>query len=390
MKINASKTHLPIILLLVASQITSNPFKVLSAKKLEHYECNMEFKKTFLNLDYTNLEKRPWESSKEIKEHCPRIQNTCCSNQEVEELFESLKPPLRNLTKYYMSVRRELEVMKRINVEAIQNYYVEVNQKDSNGRCNIEKDDYIFNPFYIQSEIQSMLKKLDKLVKNIVKFYGGFACTMCDANDLTSITLNLQTRKMNVKINANICRQLFKFSLDQYAITELAITSYKLTKALTCREKENAKIDSLIKNFSEKMNVYRKTLKFCRVKKTQSNFIVPECKCQNLCKKLFNFKEWIDYYSILGLVTYNRAVFEDFEKQYAKGNLKEIQLTDQQNFIEHFIGDEFTENRFQIFFAQAKSIYGESEFEVELDNIDGVNPFDHNPKITFKDQKLIF
>jgi len=379
-----------VTLILAASQIICNPFKLQFAKRLENYECNVEFKRTYLFLDYNNIERRPWEPSKEIKEHCPRILYSCCTTVEVDELFESIKQPMADLTKYYMAVKKELEVMKSIDVEAIKNYYVEVSKKNKNNRCDLDEDGIIFDPFYIQSEAKKITKKLNKLVKNIVKFYGGFGCSMCDAVDLTNINADSKTGKMNIKINANICRQLFKFSLDQIDITELALTAYKLTKALTCGERStNMKLEKLLKYFSDKMDKYSKTLKFCRVKKTQFNSIIPNCKCQNLCKKLFNFRDWIDYYSILGLVSYNRMVFQDFEKQNAKGSPKDIMLNDYQNFLEYFIGDEFTENRFQIFAAQVKSIYGESEFTVELDNIEGVNPFDHNPKISFKDEKLV-
>jgi len=378
------------LVILAARPVTGSPFRIQFAQRIADYECNMDFKKAYLLLDYQNIERRPFEPSKELKDRCPRVMYSCCTTLEIDALFEGLHQPMADLTKYYLAVRQEFEVMKSLNIKAIKDYYVEFGKKNKAGRCNLDEDDEIFDPFFVRSQLDKVLRKLKKLIKNIVKFYGGFGCSMCDAVDLTNISVNPSTKKMSIKINTNICRQLFKFSQDQYFITELALIGYKLTKALTCRERETSlKLEKILNSFTKRTLKYRETVKFCKIKRTQSNSLIPDCKCQNLCKKLFNFKEWIDYYSILGLVTYNKMVFQDFEKNSDKENLKDISLTNYQNYLEYFIGDDFAENRFQIFAAMVKSIYGESEFEVELDNINGVNPFDHNPRISFKDDKLV-
>jgi hypothetical protein len=370
-------------------QVLGNPFRAQFAKQLEGYQCNIEFKKTYMFLDYEHMDRKPGDPSKKIKAFCPRIIFSCCSDKEFDGLIEGIKSPLRELTTYYVDIRKEMEFLTDFESSSVKTFYVTQARKNKSGKCTLEEDDEILDSSFIQSESAKITKMVDKTVKNIVKFYGGFACSMCDATDLKNISINPSTSHMRMKIDANVCETLFKFSSDQYEITEFALRVFKLTEALNCNKGDsNNKLKSLLDEFQLKMSKYQNSLKKCKLKNTLANDILPDEKCQDLCKKLFNFKEWIDYYSILGLVSYIKIFLTDFATQEKKSGIEDMVLTDLSAFLDNFMGDGLVENKFHIYNGQVKSVYDDS-YEVELDNIEGINPFDHNPAISYKDDELI-
>ena len=82
---------------------------------MEILDCNHDLKKTFAAISFDYFNKKPFKSSKGITDICPFLGYSCCSPNELKNLFEQLKPRTKLIDNYYDEIEALFEILQHKN-----------------------------------------------------------------------------------------------------------------------------------------------------------------------------------------------------------------------------------------------------------------------------------
>lgn len=139
------------------------------------YICNNDFIKTFVPREQDFLEAK---KIGKISPHCPNIFMTCCTRQEIEQMFLEFK----NKSKRVVKIFNEFKYVFQIYYEArthILSVLRSMNEADE--KCaNIDRISVMekFNIFLNTQQYRA--RDLDRYARYILKLKAGFICSVCD------------------------------------------------------------------------------------------------------------------------------------------------------------------------------------------------------------------
>jgi hypothetical protein len=255
---------------------------------------------------------QPEESEASLLKYCPKNRWTCCNHRHVESsrsFFAKGQKSLNHLFrmvevmltffrgKMYKHVLRDMANMKECH------YVLEEYE-------NFKSPEEFFSDDYVEiqlKEIQNLLNELPTYIRNELSFYGSLVCTICDAHD--NLSFSVEESGTKIFAHSDTCNSIIDNS--QFMIN-YAYLFFEFIEPLT-------KIIKCARNLNDDLRYASSSSSLKPLIKLEQN--IDECKksanknipaCQKVCNKSLHSYELIRPLTRSNIRAALRVLFYEF------------------------------------------------------------------------------
>lgn len=366
---------------------TVNPYQQEREEMRRNLKCILGLTKSYIVTDYSGTLTEPIEADSTITNRCPMIRYSCCSPSEITSLFNEAYNRLSEISQYFAAIRTEFRYFEEMDAQKIEDIFLQnSNLATQDSECRIQSIKPV-NPktHFGPEEMMRQYKKLSRLFSDLVKMYAGSNCFICDAEDHANIDLRETADEwmVEVKVTIRICPALFKINLLQVQLIQFLLKFAKMTEFMRCNGSVKAReAYQLLNPFVEHLIAKFTLLQRCRHEADDKISIVASKECQDLCRSFLVIREWVDQFNIITLARGIHQIYEEYFQDQASSE-QPIRNYDKYNEIliknivdwKHFY-------RFPVMYPKKNTEFTSKSLPILFVNIGGLNPFDHQSKLT--------
>lgn len=271
-------------------------FGTLSPYELTSYHCNRALKSLFLPTDHTADIRKAREPDPSILFLCPAIQLTCCSLRELQHIVRSFITSSEGFKAYMNDIISNLDVIDLL-YESIQagllknDTMISEDEEKNCGDMNNEMIETLVHKLYKQKRV--ILKLIDNYTREMLVYFSGFACTICDGIDVQYISNN---QNFEISLNESLCTKQLDLHLTVLKTAKLVYNLSSLAQLLACKKGGKVHKEEWADDI---LTVIKRTLS---IKECISSILTVSIDynyhCGYLCKSVLNVLFWEDEYFI--------------------------------------------------------------------------------------------
>ena len=389
LKINAFSLSVAVIFLLnfafcidpIDEEVIENPYKIAEQKRADDSVCNFALKKTYMSIDFENVQEKPEPASKTAKQFCPNLFYSCCTDIEISSYFDATIINFNNLRSHYDKVTDKLAFIGEVDYEILVKHIKDkVNAEKHEGNC--KKFQSFKEPEKVASYLVSNLGKtviaIRRFVEMQIKFYSGFSCLLCDPLESRNISLDPVTQKLSITYDSSMCLYLFSNHKRYLNVLKYLVDLMKLAQAASCNFDSLPSFDDILRLkdevFIPKISQLKKFQSF--KSSETSDFLTPEA--QKECATLVRYHEWAETYDIMSIVLYTKRILKTFRKRVIKdGKPQELSVEKLQFISNSYMSASVRATLFPLHTRKIKNSFSADDgSNMKFDDVDGINLFD--------------
>ena len=180
-----------IIIFLIITNITKNAILnttvILKTPKDLKNQKNQFVCKNIFYYKIKNPEKIP-KNKFFFSLFCKTIEKSCCSESQFKEIYINFKEGIKKLTNFKSNLYKIISYFKFINQMTFKNTY-EIKNKNMLKICNADFKNLNFLSYYNIINLEVLPKKIEEIFNDVIKYYSGFGCQLCE-NYITNFITN--------------------------------------------------------------------------------------------------------------------------------------------------------------------------------------------------------
>lgn len=331
----ANLSFLSVLLLLNFSLSAPVSEETLLRKKMATSFCNVEFKQTFIEPDFTFLTNTPQKAENDIKSICPFVTYTCCTANELQAVVQKFKNNMGTLNSYFETLKENLGKSLIVKRERLRRIFDQVhsgigeNDSVTNRVCQYgfqgTKREARFQLHNLHTYVRFLMSEIDNVRNLIERFYSGFVCSVCDMADHQHVRVNDVDRLTSMTFDPNICEPVFKIRYKHYQVVSYVLDIFDLVNSLLCMSSRSAK--SFIYFMKLRQELARKTQMMERCIPHSDNDAEDMSRdCLKTCAEKLFFQQYIDNFDLLTLTNFIKVFMNSVKRgRLRRAARKELQ-----------------------------------------------------------------
>lgn len=309
--------------------------ETLLRKKMATSFCNVEFKQTFIEPDFTFLTNAPQKADSDIKAICPFVTYTCCTANELKAVVQKFKTNMGTLNSYFETVKENLAKSLMVKRDRLRRIFDQVhsgigeNDSVTNRVCQYgfqgTKREARFQLHNLHTDVKYLMTEIDNVRNLIERFYSGFVCSVCDMADHQHVRVNDVDRLTSMNFDPNVCEPVFKIRYKHYQVVSYAMDIFDLVNSLLCMSSRSAK--SFIYFMKLRQELARKTQMMERcIPHSDNDSEDMSGDCLKLCAEKLFFQQYIDNFDLLTLTNFIKVFMNSVKRgRLRRAARKELQ-----------------------------------------------------------------
>jgi hypothetical protein len=323
--------------------LSLNASRVLSEEPFSSITCNLNVLKNYLNIDVFE-HRESIQATPYMKKVCKNLENSCCSNEEFNEVTESAKKNLQISLTNIATFTNTLNLIHSANQDQFDSLFEQSGSfQDEDESSEKQKQKQEFQEFIqeFKNNRQIYINDMNSVFDSILELSGGVNCALCTAQNHLYFRSDYEDDSgeyvNKMVVDANYCKPFFQFVVKRDFKKSIKIlhSLLKFTKILSNVYSDDVIIHEIPEQHLDKTN---EMIKQC----SETEDLTHSHDCLEFCFSTLKFNEvgLSNYYpDIEKFIVYSIDFFGD--QTYLKNmkashdDLSTNELPDQTLSIDH-------------------------------------------------------
>lgn len=343
--------------------INSKNLRLSVDSKNDSVECNVDL--TSLYIKTPDL-KNSIETTELMLSECPKMESSCCSQNEFSYLIEQTKSRGTQIEVFKSYFISSIELISQLTESQMTQFIETVSSYDCLPTDGATLD---ISQTHIRLSKNHLISNMNRTLDHFRAITSSLVCSVCDGRNGGFFIETAEPRETRMLIDIDYCKRIL--NVDGYEVYLKFFKSLRFVnsfyRSVGCMNEEDWKVDNVLEY--DKYMMMGDYIPVC----SKGDNYLTELNCEWICRNFPTVNKNLMFSLMKNIVRFRNFVKDMFpqkKKGVRKKSMKEVKISGLEREFESeiFFGDKVVKKN------GLKSNFGEEQlvpFEYYLDSVDG-------------------